>query len=534
MPARFRNYNMKLFKILLSTLAIFSSNILLADSQNDLVSSDEYYNNAKNFDKEKKYSLAKKCFEKIIENPNNKNVGQASFMLADYYFESRKGITKDIAKGKKYYNLALKAFLPKAEAGDVQSQYIVGTCLKNLGQRKEAYEWLLKSAENGNANAQAAVSLCLVTGQGVKHDEQAAVSWLKKAVANGSAEAKAYLASYYLSKRQKMEEGIKLAKESSTAGNAAGQYTLGMAYQKGRGVPKSLEKAVELFRLAADQGQKDAIVRLKWAEKLLNQKTNAICSNSQTNEIVTAEKNSFFFFLVNPWMFGNSSKIGQTSNISIEIKNVKSENNGITIYKLSQDQKYILTVETNNEVIKTMSFYDMNNNLIWKTDRTVNTDFKQSNIWAKKSKQYYETALKKLSFFALLGDKVQPGNISEINIEKQSDGVYKVHSKSTGMIRIIRTGKGNIQQVIDYQGKDRVYEANFYTQKDENELYRFYMFRNFTAFFYPNGMLKGLVMVNNKNKYTGIGYEWDTSGNIIKQRDFDKKPFSLSEIKIVK
>lgn len=224
-------------------------------------------------DKAGEYNAARQELEKLILNKSNKNWGQASFVLANYYFESRKGIAKDVVKAKKYYNQAMEAFMPKAEIGDAEAQYIVGICLKNLRKKEEAYAWLLKSAKNGNSDAQTAVSLCLIRGKGIKRNAQTAITWLKKAVANDNMEAKAYLASYYLSRKENMEEGIKLAKESSDAGNAAGQYTLGMAYQKERGVPKNLEKAVELFRLAAGQGQKDAIVRLKWTEKLLEQKT---------------------------------------------------------------------------------------------------------------------------------------------------------------------------------------------------------------------------------------------------------------------
>ena len=224
------------------------------------------------FHKAGHYKLAKQKLEKIVISKNNKIFLQACFMLANYYFEGRKEIAKNSVKAKKYYNLALAQALSKAHDGDAEIQYIAGICLKNLKRNEEAYAWLLKSAENGNFDAQAAVALSLLKGKGVKRDAKTAMEWLKKAVANNNMEAKAYLASYYLGSKKNIAEGIKLAEESAKTGNAAGQYTLGMAYQKGRGVPKSLAKAVELFRLAADQGQKDAIVRLKWTEKLLKQK----------------------------------------------------------------------------------------------------------------------------------------------------------------------------------------------------------------------------------------------------------------------
>jgi len=238
----------------------------------------QYFQNAVNYDRTGKYLIVEACLKKVIEKKGTeKYYTKACFMLANYYFESRKGIVKDKRKARKYYNLVLKVIQTKADAGDAEAQYIAGVCTQNAKHKREiAFEWLLKSANNGYADAQAAVALSLFKGKGVKRDAKAAIVWLQKANDNGSIEAKAYLASYYLGSRKNIAKGIELAKESSEAGNAAGQFTLGMAYQKGRGVAKNLKKAVELFRLAANQGQQDAILRLKWTEPLLKKKNKRI------------------------------------------------------------------------------------------------------------------------------------------------------------------------------------------------------------------------------------------------------------------
>jgi hypothetical protein len=231
----------------------------------------DFYQTALKYDKEGKYTVAAACLEKAMEERESEDdSNRACFMLANYYSTSRKGIAEDRIKERKYYRQAMAAFMPKAEADDAEAQYIVGICYKNgTGKKELGVEWLLKSANNGYVDAQTALSLCLFKGTGVKRDPKAAMDWLKKAVAAGDMEAKAYLASYYLSRKENLAEGIRLAEEASDAGNAAGQFTLGMAYHTGRGVPKNPEKAMELVQLAADQGQEGAVIILKRLKKQL-------------------------------------------------------------------------------------------------------------------------------------------------------------------------------------------------------------------------------------------------------------------------
>ena len=46
-------------------------------------------------------------------------------------------------------------------------------------------------------------------------------------------------------------------------GNAVAEYTLGLMYANGRGVEQDYEKATELFKLAAEEGDEDAKAALE-------------------------------------------------------------------------------------------------------------------------------------------------------------------------------------------------------------------------------------------------------------------------------
>jgi TPR repeat protein len=190
--------------------------------------------------------------------------GRIMYLLADYFYNGRKGIAIDKKKGIEFYQKAYSALIILAEKEDMEAQYMVGVCLqKGFNKNQEAVEWFSKAAHKGSPKAECMLSLCLLKGIGISKNSDEALNLLRKAVAKGSSQAKAYLASYYLGKKQNTQEGIKLAEESSNAGDPAGQYTLGMAYERGVGVEKDLEKALSLYGLAADQGLDDAQIRCR-------------------------------------------------------------------------------------------------------------------------------------------------------------------------------------------------------------------------------------------------------------------------------
>ncbi|KAF9541647.1 hypothetical protein EC957_002888 [Mortierella hygrophila] len=84
-----------------------------------------------------------------------------------------------------------------------------------------AFEWFLKSALQGYADAQAKVSQAYTNGAGIPKDNIKAMEWSVKAAENG---------------------------------HAGTQYNMGAAYEKGQGVPQSDSRSFEWYLKSADQG----------------------------------------------------------------------------------------------------------------------------------------------------------------------------------------------------------------------------------------------------------------------------------------
>lgn len=88
-------------------------------------------------------------------------------------------------------------------------------------KNEEAFEYYLKAARQGDAEAQFYLGLCYNYGDGVEKDLSEAVVWFRKAAHQGLAQA---------------------------------QFNLGLCYYNGNGVEKNLSEAVKWFRKAAVQG----------------------------------------------------------------------------------------------------------------------------------------------------------------------------------------------------------------------------------------------------------------------------------------
>ena len=222
------------------------------------------YKKAQELNQQKKYSEAAKILEKIAADPAVANNSMACFILANYYFESRKGIAKDKTKAIKYYSQVLKTSLAKAKEGDAEAQYIVGIITKRLKHKsKIAYEWMKKSAEHGYAPAQAQLAFWSMKGIGVdKVDKDKVGEWARKSSRQGNMLGRAILGAFYLNVKKDYKKGFKLIKESADAGNRGGQYMMYHCLYKGKGTKVDSSKARAYLQKAADQGLDDAVTKL--------------------------------------------------------------------------------------------------------------------------------------------------------------------------------------------------------------------------------------------------------------------------------
>ena len=179
---------------------------------------------------------------------------------ACYLYEGRKNIAINRSKAMEFLLLLDKRLNHKQ---DPRSLFYKGLITKYSSQNSQlAYDYMKMAADAGYSDAQAEVAIMLIKGTGVKADPALAMTYLEKAAAQNNLTAKAYLALYHLGRQKNIAQGIRLARESSDAGNRAGQYTLGMAYEKGIGVENNDRKALRLYQPAADQGLDDARHRL--------------------------------------------------------------------------------------------------------------------------------------------------------------------------------------------------------------------------------------------------------------------------------
>ena len=84
--------------------------------------------------------------------------------------------------------LAFEWYLKSAEQGYAKAQYQVGKSYKNgEGVDKDifkAVEYFTKAAKQDNGDAQLALGKCYLKGKGVEKDEAKAKEWLKRAVKN--------------------------------------------------------------------------------------------------------------------------------------------------------------------------------------------------------------------------------------------------------------------------------------------------------------------------------------------------------------
>ena len=137
---------------------------------------------------------------------------------------------------------------------------VVGAC---WGAPLQAQNWfhasiaeVQKAAEQGNADAQAALGQRYETGEGVAEDHKQAVAWYRKAAKQGNAGAQYFLGLMY-AKGQGMTQDDKQAvawfRKAAEQGNAGAQMALGRMYVGGGG-PQDYKQAVVWFRKAAEQG----------------------------------------------------------------------------------------------------------------------------------------------------------------------------------------------------------------------------------------------------------------------------------------
>ena len=179
------------------------------------------------------------------------------------------------AKRKAEEEAALKARIKSIV--DLADDYYYGRNGKSKDYVEAAAHYR-KAADAGHAYAQYSIGWCYEKGQGVEKSVPKAGEWYRKAVEQGNANAKERMETlkklgddYYYGRNDKSKNYEKAAecfRIAADMGDAYSQYSIGWCYEKGQGVKESVPDAVKWYRMAKDNGEKNAKERLENAKQL--------------------------------------------------------------------------------------------------------------------------------------------------------------------------------------------------------------------------------------------------------------------------
>jgi|GEM_PF-2517241 len=169
------------------------------------------------------------------------------------------------------YQLALEQFNQAVKAGETGADYMLMKMHTEglAGQDStDSYQWALKAAQSGIAQAQYQLAEMFSKGQGATIDHQQAFHWYQQAAGQGHHLAMQQLAYSY-------ENGLGVTKNPTEAqrwyaiaaseldvfaqkGDAGSQNRLAGFYEQGKGVNPNPQKALVWYQKAAFQGLVDA------------------------------------------------------------------------------------------------------------------------------------------------------------------------------------------------------------------------------------------------------------------------------------
>lgn len=167
-----------------------------------------------------------------------------------------------------------KKLLLDAEGGDLEAQYQIGRYYyRGYGLAvdiEKAKDWYVRAAERGHTEAMYELGFHYdlsgtTPGDGYRESMLEARRWYTLAAKQGHAEAAYRLGRiyYYGFGFDRFEdhrsEAIKCFEFAAEKGLDEAQYTLAVCYYWGYGTEKNVEKSLKWLRMAAEQGNKDAI-----------------------------------------------------------------------------------------------------------------------------------------------------------------------------------------------------------------------------------------------------------------------------------
>lgn len=133
--------------------------------------------------------------------------------------------------------------------------------LPSLSRADGLFDFQMKLAEKGNAEAEFKVGEMYETGFGVKQDMKEAENWINKAAEKGHETANFKLLYWDLEKNgvtSSNKAGLDSLQAKANEGNPQAQYYVGKMYSRGVGLKKDPDKAIDWLNKAAFVGVLEA------------------------------------------------------------------------------------------------------------------------------------------------------------------------------------------------------------------------------------------------------------------------------------
>lgn len=196
-------------------------------------------------------------FRKAIENGANRDLSDLLLL-----YDSGKALPDKSLEENKKEGLRLVQSL--ADQGNAEAQYALAGVYKHgeLGlprDRGQMISWLRKSADK-NPEAELALAVAYLEGDGVHRDRSEAIKWYRRAAEHGNAEGQFDLGIHYeygVGVHKDMSQAVQLVQAAADHGYARARHHLGEMYEEGRGVPRDKITAIMWFILAEDTGGPD-------------------------------------------------------------------------------------------------------------------------------------------------------------------------------------------------------------------------------------------------------------------------------------
>ncbi len=147
----------------------------------------------------------------------------------------------------------LDELFSKAQSGNAEAQYWAGIfCTEGKVPKnsEEGARWLLKSAEQGYAQAQRIFGMMSVQG-----NPSVGERWMRRAAEQGDTDAQFWLGVGYEQNwfgTVNVHEAVKWYRKAAEGGNPDAQVELGQRYEDGEGVEQDYKVAAEWYRKAAE------------------------------------------------------------------------------------------------------------------------------------------------------------------------------------------------------------------------------------------------------------------------------------------